>query len=68
MDFRLNDESLPVPGERSIVVDFNNVPVGIIETVSVKVIASVEVAIEHAVDEGEGYQTVSAWLLSHEKF
>ncbi|EQD68059.1 ASCH domain protein [mine drainage metagenome] len=68
LEFRLNGESLPVPGERSIVVDSDNVPVGIIETVSVKVIALGEVRIEHAIDEGEAYQTVSAWRLSHEKF
>ncbi len=68
LEYRLKGESLPTSGERSIVVDSDNMPVGIIETVSVKVIALGEVGIEHAVDEGEDYQTVSAWRLSHEKF
>ncbi|MHB8361621.1 MAG: ASCH domain-containing protein [Thermoplasmataceae archaeon] len=68
LEFRLNGESLPVPGEREIVIDSDNVPVGIIETISVKVIALGKVGIEHAIDEGEDYQTVSAWRLSHEKF
>lgn len=68
LEFRLNSESLPVPRERSTVVDSDNIPVGIIETVNVKVIPLGEVGIEHAIDEGEDYQTVSAWRLSHEKF
>ena len=67
LEFRLNGESLPVPGERSTVVDSDNIPVGIIETVNVKVIPLGEVGIEHAIDEGEDYQIVSAWRLSHEK-
>ena len=52
LEYRLKGESLPTSGERSIVVDSDNMPVGIIETVSVKVIALGEVGIEHAVDEG----------------
>ena len=68
LEFRLNSESLPVPRERSTVVDSDNIPVGIIETVNVKVIPLGEVGIEHAIDEGEDYQIVSAWRLSHEKF
>jgi uncharacterized protein YhfF len=68
LESRLNGESFPVPGKRSIVVDSDNMPVGIIETVSVNVIPLGEVGIEHAIDEGEDYQTVSAWRVSHEKF
>jgi uncharacterized protein YhfF len=39
-----------------------------VETVAVRVVALQDVPLEHAIAEGEGYETVDAWRASHEAF
>jgi uncharacterized protein YhfF len=63
-----DDEPLPAAGERSVVVDSNDQPVGIIETTEVRVIRLADVDLAHAIDEGEGYQSVAEWREGHERF
>ncbi|NUP68231.1 MAG: ASCH domain-containing protein [Nonomuraea sp.] len=61
-------ESLPVVGERSVVVDSDDRPVAVIEVTGVRVVRLQEVDVAHARDEGEGHTTVDAWRTDHEKF
>lgn len=61
-------EPLPRSGQRSVVVDSNNLPVCVIETIEVRIVALGEVDFRHVVDEGEGHATVSDWRQGHEEF
>ena len=49
-------------------VDSNNLPVCVIETIEVRIVALGEVDFRHVVDEGEGHATVSDWRQGHEEF
>ena len=68
VDYKLQNEPLPVVGGRFAVVDSNGAVVGIIETVAVEVARLRDVSVEHARDEGEGYTTVEQWRAGHERF
>jgi uncharacterized protein YhfF len=67
-DYEHHREPLPTVGTRSVVVDSDDRPVAVIEVTSVRVAPLAQVALAHAVDEGEGFTTVSEWRLSHERF
>ena len=64
----MEDEPLPVVGNRQLVVDSNDSPVAIIETVAVSTVRLADVDIEHARDEGEGFDFVASWRAAHENF
>ncbi|MFD4633951.1 ASCH domain-containing protein [Streptomyces sp. NPDC058284] len=68
VDYEHEGEPLPVVGERAIVVDSDERPVGIIETTEVRVVPLADVDLAHAVDEGEGYTSVTQWRVQHEEF
>lgn len=63
----VDDEPLPVVGERGVVVDLSGRPVCITEVTEVRVIPLGAGDVAHAIDEGEGYQTVSDWRVGHEE-
>lgn len=67
-EYEHDDEPLPVVGERSVVVDSDDRPVAVIETTEVRVLRLADIDLAHAIDEGEGYQTVAAWRAGHEHF
>ena len=68
VDYEHDNEPLPTVGERSVVVDSDDRPVGIIEATEVRVVRLADVDLAHAVDEGEGYITVAEWRAGHERF
>ncbi len=68
LEYEFEHEALPYVGQRSIVVDSNNRPVCVIETVEVLIVPLGEVGYQHVVDEGEGHATVSDWRRGHESF
>jgi uncharacterized protein YhfF len=61
-------EELPTKGERELLVDSDERGVAVIETTEVRRLRLSEVDLEHAVDEGEGFETVAQWRTEHEKF
>ena len=67
-DYERGDEPLPRVGERSAVMDSGDRPVAVIETTEVRVIRLGDVDLQHAIDEGEGYESVAAWRAGHEDF
>ena len=67
-DYERGDEPLPRVGERSTVMDSGDRPVAVIETTEVRVIRLGDVDLPHAIDEGEGYESVAAWRAGHEEF
>ncbi|MGW4894458.1 ASCH domain-containing protein [Kitasatospora sp. NPDC004240] len=67
-EYEHEGEPLPEVGSRSVVVDSDERPVGVIEVTEVRVVALAEVDLAHAVDEGEGHTTVAEWRADHEGF
>ncbi|AWB87627.1 ASCH domain-containing protein [Mycetocola zhujimingii] len=67
-DYDLSEEELPVIGERRVVVDSAESPVCVTEVTGVRVVPLGEVDLAHAIDEGEGFETVADWRAGHEKF
>jgi uncharacterized protein YhfF len=67
-DLEHHKEPLPEVGERSVVMDSQDRPVAVIETTEVRVIRLGDVDLQHAIDEGEGFESVAAWRVDHEAF
>jgi uncharacterized protein YhfF len=67
-EYELEGRPLPVTGQRSVVVDSLNRPVAVVETTSVNVVRLGDVDLSHAVDEGEGFNSVAEWRAGHERF
>lgn len=67
-EWELEDEPLPTPGERFLVVDSDDRPVAVIETVQAYVLplGAADDALAH--DEGEGFRCVADWRAAHERF
>ncbi len=68
VDYEVDGDALPQPGERAVIVDSDAEPVGIEEIVDVRVVRLGEVDLAHARAEGEGFETVAEWRLGHESF
>ena len=67
-DYQRENEPLPEVGERCTVMDSRDRPVAVIETTEVRVVRVGDVDLRHAIDEGEGYESVAAWRAGHEDF
>ncbi|RZU71801.1 ASCH domain-containing protein [Micromonospora kangleipakensis] len=61
-------EPLPEVGQRSAVVDSEDRPVAVIELTEVRVVRLADVDLQHALDEGEGDESVAQWRAGHETF
>jgi uncharacterized protein YhfF len=61
-------EPLPRPGDRFLLLDFDDRPVAVVETTEVRVVRVDEVDLDFARDEGEGFETVADWREAHEQF
>jgi uncharacterized protein YhfF len=62
------DERLPEPGDRSLLLGWDNEPVGLVATTEVRVVRAGDVDIAFAQDEGEGFESVADWRAAHERF
>ncbi|TVZ05741.1 aminotransferase class III-fold pyridoxal phosphate-dependent enzyme [Trebonia kvetii] len=67
-DYEREGEPLPRPGDRDVVIDSAGEPVGVIETLAVRVVRVGDVDLAHAIGEGEGYESVAEWRAGHEEF
>lgn len=67
-DYERDGEPLPVVGDRAVVVDSADRPVAVIEVTEVRMVRLGDVDLDHARDEGEGYDSVAAWRAGHENF
>ena len=67
-DYELENEPLPGPGLRQVVIDSDGRPVAVIETIAVRVMRLADVDLDHALGEGEGYASVAEWRAGHEQF
>ena len=68
VETELEGEALPVPGLREVLLDSDERPVAVIETVDCRVARLADVDDRHAVDEGEGYANAHEFRVSHEEF
>ena len=67
-DYERENEPLPGPGLRQVVIDSADRPVAVIETTEVRVMRLGDVDLGHVVGEGEGYASVAEWRAGHEQF
>jgi uncharacterized protein YhfF/GNAT superfamily N-acetyltransferase len=68
VEYELDGDPIPRPGERAILVDSAERPVAIIETVACRVVRLADVDDRHAIDEGEGYANAHEFRVAHERF
>jgi uncharacterized protein YhfF len=61
-------ETLPVAGELQAVVNSDARPVAIIELLGVDVIRLGDADLQLALDEGEGFRSITDWRQAHERF
>ncbi|GGS05116.1 hypothetical protein Snoj_49240 [Streptomyces nojiriensis] len=67
-EYEAEDEPLPQPGARSLLVDSAERGVAVVEVTAVDVLRLGDVGLRHALDEGEGYTSVAEWRTAHEEF
>jgi len=63
-------EGSPIPqvGQRDLLVDSEEKPVALVETLAVRVVRLADVDDQHAIDEGEGYANAAEFRTSHERY
>lgn len=67
-EMEAEEEALPVPGTREVLLDSNDRPVAVIETEDCRIVRLADVDDRHAIDEGEGYADARAFRAAHERF
>jgi len=67
-DYEHENDPLPTPGLRQVVVDSAGRGVAVIETTAVRVIPLADVGLDHVLGEGEGFTSVAQWRVGHEQF
>jgi uncharacterized protein YhfF len=61
-------EPLPRAGDRWALLGYDDEPVAVVETTAVSVVRAVDVDVEFARAEGEGFESVADWRAAHERF
>lgn len=67
-EYELANEPLPVAGQRGVIIDSEGKEAFIIETTEVQTVRLADVSLEHAVAEGEGFESVAQWRAGHIEF
>ena len=62
------DEALPEVGEQLLLVGWDDEPLGVVETIEVRVVPASQVDLRFARDEGEGFESAADWRAAHERF
>lgn len=68
VETELEGETLPVPAMREVLLDSDERPVAVIETVDCRVARLADVDDRHAIDEGEGYANAHEFRVAHEEY
>jgi uncharacterized protein YhfF len=68
VEVELGDDAMSVPGTREVLLDSDERPVAVIETVACHVSRLADVDDRHAIDEGEGYANTHEFRVAHERF
>ena len=56
------------PGERYVLLGYDDEPVGLVEVTEARVVRASDIDEQFARDEGEGFQSVHDWRVAHERF
>ena len=56
------------PGDRRVLLDFDDQPVAVVELTEVRVVPAGEIDLQFARDEGEGFESIDEWREAHERF
>ena len=59
---------LDAPGTRYLLHDYDDNAVGVVEVTEARVLPAAEIDLAFARDEAEGFESVDAWRVAHEKF
>ena len=65
VEYGIENEKLPEVGDRSVMIDSSGKGIGVIEVTQVRIERLSDVDLAHAVDEGEGFTSVSEWRRDH---
>jgi len=68
LEYEREGEPLPEVGSQAAVVDSAGRRVAVIEVTEVRLVRLADVDLQHALDEGEGYESVEQWRAAHEEF
>jgi uncharacterized protein YhfF len=68
IEYEIEGAELAEVGQRDLLVDSDDRPVAVVETVSIRVVRLADVDDRHAIDEGEGYADAAAFRVSHERY
>ena len=68
VEFELDGEAIPQPGDLSLLVDSAEEPVAVLETETTRIARLADVDDRHAIDEGEGYANADEFRVAHERF
>jgi uncharacterized protein YhfF len=68
VEVELGDDAMSVPGTREVLLDSDQRPVAVIETVDCRVARLADVDDRHAIDEGEGFANTHQFRVAHERF
>jgi uncharacterized protein YhfF len=68
VEFEVENAKVPAPGTREVLVDSNDRPVAVVETIESRVARLADVDDQHAIDEGEGYANAAEFRVAHERF
>ena len=68
LEYERENEPLPEAGRLAAVVDSAGRRVAVIEVTEVRVARLADIDLQHAIDEGEGYESVQQWRSGHEEF
>jgi uncharacterized protein YhfF len=68
LEYERENEPLPEAGQLLAVADSADRRIAAIELTQVRVIRLADVDLQHALDEGEGDESVAEWRAGHEKF
>ncbi len=68
VDYIVDGDAIPRPGDRAVVIDSDLRPVAIIETTRCELSTISRVTDEFARDEGEGFADAHDWRVAHERF
>jgi uncharacterized protein YhfF len=62
------DEPLPGPGDRWLLLGYDDEPLAVVETAEVRLVPAGQIDLQFARDEGEGFESVADWRAAHERF